>query len=794
MSNIRDVEMVKQHNDDMLLYSIYVARKRVIPDYRDGLKCVHRRIIFDMYNDLHAINTRVKTARVAGDVIGKYHPHGDTAVADAMKPMTNDWECKVPYIVGQGNWGDPKGSPAANGRYTECKLSDYSMDCIIANLKETDNAVDWEDNYSDTLLEPIYLPAIVPNLLINGAYGIASGLSVDIPRHNFGEVVDATIELMKNPKAKVRLVPDNCMQTQIYSPGGFDKICETGRGKYRVRANIEITEYKGKAAHHVGKPALKITSVPDLVFFDKIKADIEALIVNKKLPQIVDMISESSADDKGSQYIREWIILKKGSDANYVRSVLYSATHLENGRGVNFEILKNNAPVLVSYKEYLLDFIQFRRMNKFRIYCNNLKTEKTKYHKMELYIKALESGEIDNIYKKIRTFKGTDDPEYIEYLIKKLHVTDIQAKYLLDIDFRKISNGYLNKYKKIRDESMVLANHYLAMMDDEKAIDNEIISEMLAAKAKYGNPRMSKLITANQANSVPAGTFKIVITGGNFIKKFEPNAPINGLNGDTVRCAIIADNRDNVIIFGNLGKVYKIPVSIISFELTDIRFILKTLTSDITDIVMESKLAEFGKNKHRFIYTLTRDGYIKRMDCTDFENVAVSGLIYTRLDDGDIVSDIMFSDDRLDFLVYAGNKVLRLDGKDAPYLRRSSKGNYSMKTTNPMGGMISIGSNDTSVVVITNKGYVNRVPLEIIKQMKRMQTGINITKLGKGDGIKYMFVCNDNDCINFHFSQSEGQLVKVSDIPLMSTASMGTVMNKLGIAPSKVAFITKQIM
>lgn len=790
MTSIKDVEMVKQHNDDMLIYSIYVARKRVIPDYRDGLKAVHRRIIYDMYNDLHATNSRVKTSRVAGDVIGKYHPHGDVAVSDAMKPMANDFESKVPYIEGQGSWGDPLGNPAAHPRYTECRLSQYTTDCIVASLKDTPNAVDWENNYSDTLLEPLYLPATVPNLLINGAYGIASGLSVDIPRHNFGEVIDVTIALMKNPKSKVVLIPDNCLPTQIYSPTGFDKICSTGRGKYKVRANIEVTEYKGRASHHNGKPALKITSVPDLVFFNKVREDIEALIVAKKLPQVVDMISESGEDERG-YHICEWIILKKGADANYVKSVLYSATHLENGRGVNFEILKDSAPVLVSYKQYLLDFIEFRRINKFRIYCNNLKAEKTKFHRMELYIKALETGEIDNIYKKIRTFKGTDDPQYIEYLIKKLHVTDVQAKYLLDIDFRKISIGYLNKYKQIRDESMAQANYYLKMMGDAKAIDNEIIKEMLDAKAKYNKPRMSKLITPNQASIIPAGSFKVIITSGNFIKKIEPNAPINGLNGDSVRCAILADNRDNILIFGSLGKVFKIPVSMISFELTDIRFICKTLTSDIIDVVMESKLLEFGKNSHHFVYTLTKDGYIKRMDCTDFERIAVSGLVYTRLDDGDIVTSIMFGDDRMNFLVCSGNKVLRLDGKDAPYLRRSSKGNYSMKTMLPMRDMISIPSNATSIIVITKNGHVNRIALEAIKTAKRMQVGLNITKLNKTDSISYIFVCSSNDKINFHYSQSEGELIKVSDIPVMSTASTGTTMGKLGVTSSKVVFITK---
>ena len=400
---IRDTNVVEQHNEDMLLYSIYVARKRVIPDFRDGLKCVHRRILYAAYKDLRAVShgSKVKTARLTGMVIGLYHPHGDQAVADAVKPMTNPFECKVPYINGQGGWGDPLGNPQSAQRYTELWISEYGLDCIISDLKESPNAVDWENNYSDNAMEPIYLPASVPNILINGAYGIATGLTVDVPRHNFNEVIDITIELMKNPKTRVVLIPDNCMPTDIIEVTKFDEICRTGKGKYKVRAKIDIVEYNKN-------PALHITSVPDLVFFDKVQEDIEKLVATKKLPQVVDIINESSGES-WDYNMSIYIILRKGSDPNYVRSLLYSTTPLTKTRSVNFEVLQGDRPVLISYKDYLLSFIDFRRMTKFRMYCNRLRDSRTKFHKMELYIKALESGEIDNIYNMVRKLKGTDD-------------------------------------------------------------------------------------------------------------------------------------------------------------------------------------------------------------------------------------------------------------------------------------------------------------------------------------------------------------------------------------------------
>ena len=770
---IKNIDIVEQHNQDMLLYSIYVARKRVIPDYRDGLKTVHRRILYDMFHDLHAAppHGTVKTSRVTGDVIGRYHPHGDTAVADAMKPMTNSFECKEPYLDGRGGWGDPLGNPMSHPRYTETRLSQYSMDCLIGELKETPNAVDWENNYSDTMLEPIYLPAAVPNLLINGAYGIASGLSVDIPRHNLVEVIDTTIALMHNPKAKVKLAPDNCMETEILCDTGFENICKTGRGKYKVRALIECTEYQGKSKHNVGKPALKITSVPDLVFFNRVKQDIEKLITSKKLPQVTDIINESQGESWDYKMC-VWIILKKGADPNYVRSLLYSATKLENGRGVNFEVLRNDKPELVSYKEYLLDFINFRRMTKFRMYCNRLKVEKTKFHKMELYIKALESGEIDNIYKMVRSFKGTDDPTYIEYLIKKLKVTDVQAKFLLDIDFRKVSKGYLAKYKQLRDEAQKAANHYFKMMSDEKLIDKEIIDEMLAVKAKYGKPRMSKIITKEEASAVPAGTFKVVITSGNRIRKMEPEAQITGLSGETPRCIVTADNRDNILIFGALGKVFKVPVSVIPFDFIDIRYIIKNLTSDSSTIIMESALKKFAEHKHNFIYTLSRNGYIKRMDCEDFLNIPLSGIIYSKLDDGDIIVDIVFMPDKLDLMVFSRNKALRMSGKEAPYLRRTTKGNFSMNTQYPMNGIACIFPGATSLVVTTKAGYVNRIHIAAIKQMKRMLAGVSVIKLGKTDDVYKMFVCHDNDVVNLYHNGTKTSIL-VKDIEHGSSISKG---------------------
>lgn len=738
------VDLVEQHNRDTIEYSTYVALKRVIPDLRDGLKTVHRRIIHTMYSDLHKTPTSsyTKTARVVGAAMGLYHPHGDAAIAESMKPMTNDFECKVPYLDGLGTWGDPLGLPMASQRYTETRLSEYAYDCILGELKETKNATDWELNYSGECKEPMYFPSIVPNLLINGAYGIASGLSVDIPRHNFAEVIDATIKLIKNPNAEIVLIPDNCMPTDIIDTD-WKTICRTGRGKYRVRSKVEVTEYEKK-------PALKVTSVPDMAFFDKIREKINSLMVTNKLPQIDNILDLSDGNN-----MLIFITLKKGADPNYVRDLLFNSTMLELGRGVNFEVLVGDGigvpvPKLISYKEYLLDFIEFRRLTKFRIYCNRVRDARTANHKMELYIRALESGEIDKIIKMIRAQKGTNEDEYIEYLIKKLDVTDVQAKFLLSTDLKKLSPGYLNYYKQKRDEYLRDYEHCFDMLNNPQHMEEEIIQELLAAKAKYKAPRMSRVISVEEASNIPEGMFQVVITNKNNIRKYEVGANITGLGGEIPVSIFVANNIDSVLIFTALGKVYKLPISVIPFNFIDIRKILKNLTSDIVSIIMESSLKEFAKSKNNFVYTISRNGFLKRMACDEFINTPPSGIIYAKLEEGDGIIDVIFMNVALDLVVYSKNKALRIPGSSAPQLMRSTKGNYAMNSKYPMTGINCIYPDTTGIVTVTKNGFVNRVSVDSLAQAKRAQAGQSVIGLHKDDEVIFMSCCREDQILNLY--------------------------------------------
>jgi len=264
---IKQANINEQSREDMQRYAIYVARNRSIPEYRDGLKPVQRRIIWTMYHDTKSINNTTKSSKIVGDVMGKYHPHGDTAIYGAMKTITNWFEIYMPLITKQGNFGNFHGDGASASRYTEAKLSPFAVDCVVSELKETDKVVDWDDNYDNTTVEPGYLPSALPLLLINGASGIACGMKVEIPAHNINEVIDAAIEILHNPSADIVLVPDTCMPCEIID-SDWRALTNTGNGSFKVRGIIDISE-------HDGYPALIIRSIPDSTYLGTITEKID---------------------------------------------------------------------------------------------------------------------------------------------------------------------------------------------------------------------------------------------------------------------------------------------------------------------------------------------------------------------------------------------------------------------------------------------------------------------------------------------------------------------------------------
>lgn len=693
----------------------------------------------------------------------------NSAIYGTMKPMANWFETYIPLIDPGGNFGTFQGDPQAAARYTEVRLSKFAIDNVLGDLIESSESVDWSDTYSGATKEPDYLPVKVPLLLINGSFGIGLGMRADIPTHNLAEVIDATLALMNNPNTEVVLAPDHCMECEIIDTD-FAKICRSGFGHYRIRGKIVEENYKGKKA-------LIITSVPNLTYLTNITDKIEELIKKKKIIQI-----ENCFDESDINHMRYVIILKNGSDPNYVKEVLYKNTGLEQTLRVNFETLNGLNPLRMSYKSYLLSFIDFRKMTKFRVYSNRLQNIQTRIHEREAYIRVLESGEIDNIIAIIKKQKTVDDAYLIEYLIKKLKITDLQARYIIEADLKKLSYGYLERYKNEAADLEAAKKELMGHIMDDHVIENDIKQELLEIKRKYGKPRNCKIISANEASEIPQGAMTIAITEKNFVRKVPAGTNIGSFRNDILRTSINIDNTDSILIFDEMGKVYKLPVHKIPFtdkntNGIDIRFLIKSLTANINTAIPESvfkNLSGVGRhnNKH-YLVTLTNTGLIKRMDLDDFVTVPPSGILYAKLDKGDFIKDIVIAHSSFNLIVYSDRKAVIIPVNDVPYLKRNTKGSRSMANVDYVDGLCVIHNGCTDIVTITESGKVNRINIvQGLPNTGKGKSGCNLIKLSNNDRIVGVVSGNVNDIIHIKCMDSDMTL-QIANLKIGSSISAG---------------------
>lgn len=766
-------ESVSLYKEDMFRYGIETNRRRSIVDVRDGLKLVHRRILDVMYNDEPCASKYVKTAAIVGTTMKKSHPHGDASIKDAIKPMVNWWEISVPLIDTKSNFGSMQGDGAAAPRYTEIKLSDFCLDCVIGDLKKSKDIVDWVDTFDYRDKEPEYLPVAVPLLLIEGTYGLGVGLRAEIPKHNINEVIDATINLIKNPDAPVVLVPDHCMPCEIVE-ANWKKICNTGHGNYKVRGIIDI-EQKGD------NTSLVIKSVPDRVYFDRgrpenggVKYKILDMIKEGKLPQITAIEEDSHKTD-----MRIVIKLRKGSDPNYVRDMIYKNTQMEGTYTVNFEVLNGIEPLRMSYKSYLEFFIQQRMTVKFRMYANKLQEVNTRYHKIESYVQVLESNMLDDILKVIQKQKEISDTNLIETLIKKFGLTDIQASFIINSTYKTRSIAYINAYKKEMEQLSKELKYYIHMITNDDEIINEILQELQDFKKKYGKPRNCKVVKKNDINHIPEGVFNVVITENNYIRKLSTSDSILTVKGDNPRHVMQVDNTENILIFTTGGKVFNVPVHKIPITErnnsgTDIRILVKGLTSEIVKIMYVPKvkdLASRAKEKY-FMTVLTEKNTIKKLNLEDFLNVPPSGILYTKLNSGDKVVSVAMVEEKSNIVVYSNRKALCMPLIQIPHYKRNSLGVAAMDTKENVDGFAPVELDNTDVVVITNGGKVNKFSIAGLNISDRYKSGSNVIKLGKYDSIHSIYCVKDSDVIRIT-TKTEKVDIPVSQLQRGSSISSG---------------------
>ena len=773
---IYESNVLTEYKADMVRYAIATNRRRSVPEVKDGLKIVARRILTAMYFDEHCTSDKptIKCAGIVGSTMKKYHPHGDSSIYDTLVGMATWYNCKVPLLIPHGNFGNMQGDGPAAYRYTGAKLSPFAEECVISELRYSKDVVDWAETFNNSDYEPEYMPAAVPLLLINGALGIGVGLMTYIPRHNLGEVIDATINLIKDPDAPVVLIPDQCMKCNIIDTN-WKAICNSGNGKFRVRADIQI-----EMDNDI--PTLVIKSIPDMTILINAVGD-EGIIPNitkmakeGKLPQITRIY-----DDSHGEELRYVIELKKGSDPNYVRDYLYKHTMLEKTFTVNFEVMNGIEPIRMSYKSYLQFFIEFRRVTKFRVYTSLYQQSMTKWKEKQLYLRVMESKEIDDIILKIRKLKTINDKEFMEYLIKTLKVTDLEAKFIMRMDVMKLSEAYYHKYLKESEELKKQAELYLAKITNDQLIDKEIIEELEYFKKKYGQPRQCKVIKVTDDSDIPRGEFKVVITENNYIKKLSPNDPIIAYKGDNPKHVILGENTEYILIFDKNGKVFKYPIWKIPLcdknaIGMDIRILIKNLTSDIVTMIYEPTLITYSKkiNKH-FLVVLTENNCIKKLDLEDFLTVTHSGITYTRLNKNDFVKDIKIVPDSLDIIIYSDHKALRVNMSEIPHYKRTALGVAAMNTKEKIDGLSVIYPDATHIVVVTSSGRINKFDVAGLARSSRNKAGSSVIKFGKNDRIVSIYGVNDSNTLKV--VTASGTIdIPISSIPVGSSISAGEKM------------------
>jgi DNA gyrase subunit A len=698
----------------------------------------------------------------------------NSAVYEAMKCMTNWFEIKVPLIVYDSNSGSMQGGPQAAMRYTESYLSKFSLDCVIGELAESRQVVDWQNTFDNHTIEPESLPVQIPLLLVNGSFGIAIGHKIEIPKHSLNDVIDATINVLHNPRAKVVLIPDPCHKCEIIDTD-WKKISNMGFGYYTQRGIIEIENLKN------GASILHIRSVPDLIFPNKIMEDIEDLIKNNKLIGVDDIQDHST-----EQELDIWVMMKKGADSNYTKQVLYNNTQLQDQKRVNMEVIDGVELRHISYKTYISYFIEYRRSVKFRLYNARLQKVETRLHQIEVYIKILESGDVENIIHMIRNQNSMEEDYLVNWLMNKLKITDLQAKFILHTEIGRLSKGHLDKYKEEQKNLLSDEKSLTNIITNPSLIDIEIENELLAIKNAYGIPRRSVLISEAEASNIPEGEFKVIVTEQNFVKKMQVADPYRAFRGDQAKYIIIGDNSKDILLFDQMGKVFRLPINNIAFTERnspgiDIRLLVKKLTSNIISVMYLPILEDLNERKSKYyLVIVTRGGLIKKIDLADMITATSSGVIYSKLNQGDEVCEVLIASHRSDIVVYTKSKALRISMDSIPYLKRATLGNISIRSKDPVDGISVITAETNSIIVVTAKGRFNRISQSALERSATNKTGYSVIKLGRGDYIKKIFSCINNSKIRI-IRQDEVIEIETDSIPVGSSISTGVKLCKEGI-------------
>ncbi len=796
--SLSENNIVKEVENSFLDYSMSVITSRAIPDLRDGLKPVHRRILWSMYNSGYTPDKpHRKSAKTVGEVMGNYHPHGDSSIYEAMVRMAQDFSQRYLLIDGHGNFGNIEGDGAAAMRYTESRLSKLSLE-LLSDIRK--NTVDMMKNFDETLDEPVVLPSRFPNILVNGTMGIAVGMATNIPPHNLTEVIDGCVAYIENPEIDTLGLmqyikgPDFPTGGIILGNSGIKKAYETGRGSITIRSRATIEE-------HNNHNQIVITEVPYGVNTMELKNKVAELVRDK----VIDGISDYHTDLKDG--IKITITLKRDANAQVVLNNLYKHTNFQTQYGIIFLMIDNGTPRTLGLKDIISKYIDYQKEVIIRRTRFDLEKDERRVHILEGYKIAQ-----DNIDEVIQIIKSAEsDVEAKEKLIARFNLTDIQTDAILELKLRRLTGLERDKIEAELKDLLLEIEELKSILASEQKVLTIIKNELLEIKNKYGDERrthidMTAIDYIDDETLIPENKIVITLTKKGYIKRLPVDTyktqhrggvGIKGMSineEDFVEQMLNCSTHDYVLFFTNKGKVYRVK----GYEIPEYSRqskglpIVNLLNMEQGEYV--TSLLNGSKNDDcKYLVFATRSGLIKRTDVSEFFNIRSSGKKFITLRDDDELISVKNTDGKCDILMAASNGRMVRFNEDL--IRVMGRGAAGVRGINLDGSVLvgmEIAKDNEDVLVVTENGYGKKTPIEEYRITNRGGKGVKTLNVTEKNGpiTAFKTVDNTKDLI---IITNEGIIIRlaVDKISEMSRVTQGVRLINLreGQAVSSISIV-----
>ncbi len=790
-SKVQRIKVEDEMKKSFISYAMAVNVSRAIPDVRDGLKPVHRRILYAMGSDLglYAEKPHRKCARIVGEVLGKYHPHGDSSVYDALVRLAQDFSTRYPLVDGHGNYGSVDGDPPAAMRYTEARLAAISSQMLREIEKQT---VDFYPNFDDSEIQPTVLPARFPNLLVNGADGIAVGMATNIPPHNLDEVINATIALIDNPDITIEELmkhipcPDYPTGGILMGRSAVRLAYRTGRGGYIIRARTEIEEYQ---SGNQTRSRIVVTELPYQVNKARLIENMANMVKDKRLEGISDIKEESDRDG-----MRLVIEVKRDHNAQVVLNSLFKHTQLQTSGGITLLALVNGEPKVLNLKEILSHYIEHQREVIVRRTKFDLEKAEERAHILEGLVIA--QTNIDEIVRTIK--ESRDRVEAAERLTERFLLSEKQAAAILDMRLHRLTSLEVYKIKEELDQINALIAEYKSILASKEKVFSIISTELAEVRDKYSNPRRTEISMdfgdIDIGDLIEREDVVVSLTHQGYIKRLalsDYKSQKRGGRGviahkakeeDFVKDMFVTGTHDDVLFFTNKGKVYNLKgYHIPEAERTSRgRAIVNLLQLSENETV--TAVIPLPEQTKGYLIMATRAGFIKKTPLTEFESIRKVGKVAITLDEGDELISVQLTSGHDEIMVASHEgKCIRFSEEDVRVMGRTARGVRSMKIgpEDRVVDMLAL-KDDMKLLTVTENGYGKRTELEDYRLQSRAGKGIKAGTFTQRTGnLVCMKLVNDDNDVMVIADNGVIIRIKVKEISVIGRSTQGVRIMKV---------------